>query len=62
MQEAEATGNKRLKAVVMQAQAELYFRRGDWQEAERLFQAAIQASINTNGIQAQWPSMGTSWR
>jgi len=47
MQEAEATGNKRLKAVVMQAQAELYFRRGDWQEAERLFQAAIQASINT---------------
>lgn len=47
MQEAEATGNKRLKAMVVQAQAELYFRQGDWQEAERLFQAAIQASINT---------------
>ena len=47
MQEAEATGNKRLKAAMTQAQAELYFRRGDWQEAERLFQAALQASINT---------------
>ena len=47
MQEAEATKNVRLKPVVLQAQAELYFRRGDWQESEQCFQAAIQASINT---------------
>jgi DNA-binding CsgD family transcriptional regulator/tetratricopeptide (TPR) repeat protein len=47
MQEAVGSNNARLKAVVMQAQAELYFRRGDWHEAEQLFQAAIQAAINT---------------
>jgi DNA-binding CsgD family transcriptional regulator/tetratricopeptide (TPR) repeat protein len=47
MQEAEATNNARLKAVVIQAQAELYFRRGDWHAAEQRFQAAIQASVNT---------------
>ncbi len=47
MLEAEATNNARLKPVVLQAQAELYFRRGDWHEAEQRFQAAIQASINT---------------
>jgi DNA-binding CsgD family transcriptional regulator/tetratricopeptide (TPR) repeat protein len=47
MQEAEATTNARLKAVVIQAQAELYFRRGDWHAAEQRFQAAIQASVNT---------------
>jgi len=47
MQEAEATNNARLKAVALQAQAELYFRQGDWHVAEQRFQAAIQASINT---------------
>ncbi len=47
MQESEATSNARLKAVVMQAQAELYFRRGDWHVAEQRFQEAIQASVNT---------------
>jgi predicted ATPase/DNA-binding CsgD family transcriptional regulator len=47
MQESEATTNARLKALVMQAQAELYFRRGDWQVAEQRFQEAIQASVNT---------------
>ena len=47
MQEAEATNNARLKPVVLQAQAELYFRRGDWHEAEQRFQAATQASVNT---------------
>ena len=46
MQEAESTNNARLKAVVIQAQAELYFRRGDWHAAELHFQAAIQASVN----------------
>jgi DNA-binding CsgD family transcriptional regulator/tetratricopeptide (TPR) repeat protein len=46
MQEAESTNNARLKAVVIQAQAELYFRRGDWHAAEQHFQAAIQASVN----------------
>ena len=47
MQESEATNNARLKAVVMQALAELYFRQGDWHSAEQRFQAAIQASVNT---------------
>jgi ATP/maltotriose-dependent transcriptional regulator MalT len=47
MQEAEATNNARLKAVALQALAELYFRQGDWHTAEQHFQAAIQASINT---------------
>ncbi len=47
MQEAQATNNARLKAVTLQAQAELYFRQGDWQTAEKQFQEAIQASINT---------------
>jgi len=47
MQEAEATNNARLKAVALQAQAELSFRQGDWHAAEQYFQAAIQASINT---------------
>jgi len=47
MQEAQATNNARLKAVTLQAQAELYFRQGDWQTAEQQFQEAIRASINT---------------
>jgi DNA-binding CsgD family transcriptional regulator len=47
MQEAQATNNARLKAVTLQAQAELYFRQGDWQTAEQQFKEAIQASINT---------------
>jgi DNA-binding CsgD family transcriptional regulator/tetratricopeptide (TPR) repeat protein len=45
--EAETTGNTRLKPVVMQAQAELLFRRGDWLQAEQSFQLALQAAINT---------------
>jgi len=47
MQEAQATDNARLKAVTLQAQAELSFRRGNWQVAEHQFKDAIQASINT---------------
>ncbi len=47
MQEAEEQNNVRLKPVVMQAQAQLHFRRGNWDEAERLFSAAIQAASNT---------------
>jgi len=47
MQEAQATNNARLKAVTLQAQAELYFRQGDWKRAEQQFKEAIQASINT---------------
>jgi len=47
MQESEATNNTRLKAVAMQALAELHFRRGDWQMAEQRFQEALQASVNT---------------
>lgn len=47
MLEAEATNNARLKPVVLQAQAELYFRQGNWHEAEQRLQAAIQASVNT---------------
>src|SRR5436309_3283282 len=47
MQEAEATNIARLKPLVMQAQAELSFRQGNWQQAEHYFQAGIQASTNT---------------
>jgi len=47
MQEAQATNNARLKAVTLQAQAELSFRHGDWQMAEQQFKDAIRASINT---------------
>jgi DNA-binding CsgD family transcriptional regulator len=47
MQEAQATNNARLKAVTLQAQAELSFRHGDWQTAEQQFKDAIQSSINT---------------
>ncbi|HLH63600.1 MAG TPA: AAA family ATPase [Ktedonobacteraceae bacterium] len=47
MQEAEELNNVRLKPVVMQSHAQLHFRRGNWDEAERLFSAAIQAAGNT---------------
>ena len=47
MQEAEATDNARLKPLVIQAQAELAFRRGDWHQAEQLFQADLIAAVNT---------------
>jgi DNA-binding CsgD family transcriptional regulator/tetratricopeptide (TPR) repeat protein len=47
MQDAQATNNIRLKAVTLQAQAELYFRQGDWQAAEQQFKEAILASNNT---------------
>jgi predicted ATPase/DNA-binding CsgD family transcriptional regulator len=47
MQEAQATNNARLKAVTLQAQAELYFRQGDWQAAEQQFKEAVLASNNT---------------
>jgi tetratricopeptide (TPR) repeat protein len=41
MQEAQATNNARLKALTLQAQAELYFRQGDWLAAEQQFKDAI---------------------
>src|SRR2546421_3079774 len=47
MREAEAMNTLRLKPQVMQAQAELYFRQGDWQQAEHYFQESIQAATNT---------------
>ncbi|HLQ10093.1 MAG TPA: AAA family ATPase, partial [Ktedonobacteraceae bacterium] len=46
-QEAEATGNERLKPVIMQVQAELSFRKGEWHSAEQFFQASISAAANT---------------
>ena len=47
MQEATINQNTRLKPVVLQAQAELQFRRGNWLEAEQLFQSSIQAAAAT---------------
>ena len=47
MQEAEATGNERLKPIILQVQAELAFRRGVWHEAEQYFRSSISAAINT---------------
>ncbi|MFL5665222.1 MAG: ATP-binding protein, partial [Ktedonobacteraceae bacterium] len=47
MHEAETTNNGRLKPLVLQAQAELAFRQGAWQQAESLFQESIQTGINT---------------
>jgi len=49
-QEAETHDDTRLKPVVLQAQAELQFRRGNWQEAEQLFQASIKAASATEWI------------
>lgn len=47
MLEAETTNNIRLKPLVLQAQAELFFRQGNWQQAEHYFQESIQAGTNT---------------
>ncbi len=47
MQEVETTNNIRLRPVVLQAQAELAFRQGQWQEAEQYFQSLLQAAMNT---------------
>ncbi len=47
MQEAEATGNERLKPIILQVRAELAFRKGAWHEAEQLFQASISAGAST---------------
>jgi DNA-binding NarL/FixJ family response regulator len=46
-QEAEVLQDTRLKPVVLQARAELHFRRGNWDQAEQLFHEAIQAAENT---------------
>lgn len=46
-QEAEFSAEMRLEPVILQTRAELQFRRGNWNEAEQLFQDAIQASMNT---------------
>ncbi|HET9999450.1 MAG TPA: AAA family ATPase [Ktedonobacteraceae bacterium] len=47
MQEAEATSNERLKPIIIQVQAELAFRKGEWQAAEQLFRASSVAAMNT---------------
>ena len=47
MQEAESTGNERLKPIILQVQAELAFRRGMWHEAEQIFRSSISAAVNT---------------
>lgn len=47
MQEAEATGNERLKPIILQVQAELAFRRGLWHEAEQFFRSSISSARNT---------------
>ena len=47
LQESEINQNARLKPVVLQAQAELQFRCGNWTEAEQLFQSSIQAAAAT---------------
>src|SRR5579875_473790 len=46
-QEAESTENTLLKPIVLQAQAELHFRMGQWQRAESLFRSSVQAALNT---------------
>ena len=50
LQEALANNDARLKPNVLLAQAELQFRMGNWPEAERLFQASIQAAATTEWI------------
>jgi len=50
LQEALDTNNIRLKATALQAQAELQFRRGNWNEAEQLFHSAIIAAANTDWL------------
>lgn len=50
LQEALANNDARLKPNALLAQAELQFRIGNWPEAERLFQASIQAASITEWI------------
>ena len=45
--ETEATNNVRLAPLVLQAQAELTMRYGDWHRAEDYFQRSIEAAANT---------------
>ena len=52
MQEAETVQNERLKPVVLEAWAELYFRKGDWHLAEQRFTASIQYAMNTEWYQS----------
>jgi DNA-binding CsgD family transcriptional regulator/tetratricopeptide (TPR) repeat protein len=47
MQEAEATSNERLKPIILQLQAELSSRKGEWQAAEQLFRSSISAAQST---------------
>jgi DNA-binding CsgD family transcriptional regulator len=47
LQEAMASTDARLKALTLLGQAELQFRRGNWQEAEHVFHDAISAATNT---------------
>ncbi|MGZ6321819.1 MAG: hypothetical protein ACXWQR_21260, partial [Ktedonobacterales bacterium] len=50
LQEATTSTDTRLKALTLQAQAELQFRRGDWREAEQLFHDAISAATSTEWL------------
>jgi len=50
LQEALANNDARLKPNALLAQAELQFRIGNWPEAERFFQASIQAASITEWI------------
>ncbi|HEU5226224.1 MAG TPA: tetratricopeptide repeat protein [Ktedonobacteraceae bacterium] len=47
LQEALTNNDSRLKAMTIQAQAELHFRRGNWAEAEQLFLDGMQAATAT---------------
>ncbi|HZT98705.1 MAG TPA: LuxR C-terminal-related transcriptional regulator, partial [Ktedonobacteraceae bacterium] len=47
LQEATTSIDARLKALTLLGQAELQFRRGNWQEAEHIFHDAIAAATNT---------------
>jgi DNA-binding CsgD family transcriptional regulator len=51
-QEADTLENARLNPVVLETRAEMYFRIGDWREAEHLFLAAIQSAVNTEWHQS----------
>lgn len=50
LQEAGRDNNARLKPVVLQALAELHFRRGNWQQAEQYFLESIQAATSTEWL------------
>jgi DNA-binding CsgD family transcriptional regulator len=56
LQEATTNADARLKALALQSQAELQFRRGKWHEAEQLFHDAISAATNT-----EWLSSTTAF-